>query len=275
MVTGFSPRVLAIANNEHLLDWVEVLPKDASNLVLPHGGRDGETEDASNRNELPCVRFERRNNAIELFLRRPAIALISLPDQAQARQGNACEDDWLHQERDTMHRSRVRKDRLDVSEINAQSDGACSLASSLLAKLDETLAIEFGNFADSKPALLEMKTRRLRPTDRLTDFTKVRHMQPNEIAECSGVTSLAFGRRFATVYPTFLVDRPYLGVFSTEKCLADILPFPTHLNSPGTGSELREGRHGVCAPCALSCRKAAKSIVSRRTLECTRRDLRI
>ena len=95
MVAGFSPRVLAIANNEHLLDWVEVLPQDASDLVLPHGGRDGETEDARNRNELPRVRFKRCNNAIELFLCRPAIALISLSDQIQARQRNACENDGL------------------------------------------------------------------------------------------------------------------------------------------------------------------------------------
>jgi MobA/MobL family len=198
---------------------------------------------------------------------------IMLPEKApQAWSGR--ERLWNDVEAfEVMHRSGVREDCLDVSEVDAQSYGACPLAGPILAKLNETLTVEFGNFAGSKSALQETKARRLRPADGLSDFMKVRHMQANEIAECFGVTSLSFDRRLAAVDASFLVDRPSLAVLSTEKRLADILPFPANLNSPGAGFELREGRHGLCAPCALSCRKAAKSVVSRRTLECTRRDL--
>ena len=51
MVSGFSPGVLPIANNEHLLGWVEVIPPNTSYFLLPHGGRDSEAYDARDRNE--------------------------------------------------------------------------------------------------------------------------------------------------------------------------------------------------------------------------------
>ena len=54
--------------------------------------------------------------------------------------------------------------------------------------------------------------------------------------------------RFAAVYAPFDLKRPFLGVLSAKECLIDILSFPPHLGSPGSGIELGECRQ-TCALC--------------------------
>lgn len=109
----------------------------------------------------------------------------------------------------------VRKNRLDVSEIPAQSDGARPFASTVPAKLNETLTIDFRNFAASEADLQKTKASRFRSPDRLSDFVKVRNVKANEIAERFGVASGLPCRRLAAVDPTFDVERPFFNAAAT------------------------------------------------------------
>lgn len=45
------------------------------------------------------------------------------------------------------------------------------------------------------------------------------------------------------------------GVSTAEKCLVDIRSLPSDLSPPGAGLQPREGRQGVCAPCAPGLRQ--------------------
>jgi len=53
---------------------------------------------------------------------------------------------------------------------------------------------------------------------------------------------------------------PFLSIFAAEKRVIDILPLPSHLDAPRSGFEPGEGRHSVCAPCALRRRTGAKIV---------------
>ena len=59
-------RVLTVPDDEHLGDWIVVLPADAGDFLLPQGRRNGEANDASDRYDLPGILFERRNDPVDL-----------------------------------------------------------------------------------------------------------------------------------------------------------------------------------------------------------------
>lgn len=84
-----SARVLAVTDEEHLSDRIVVLPANAGDLVLPQSGRYRETHDATDGNDLLWVALERRDYAIDLGSRGPAVPLVSLADEPQAPKRDA------------------------------------------------------------------------------------------------------------------------------------------------------------------------------------------
>jgi hypothetical protein len=73
-------------------------------------------------------------------------------------------------------------------------------------------------------------------------------MQLDEVAERFCVTGGSRDGRFAAIDAPLDLKRPSLGVLSAKERLIDILSFPPHLDSPGTGIELGEHRQ-TCALC--------------------------
>jgi len=85
-------------------------------------------------------------------------------------------------------------------------------------------------------------------------------MQLNQISNRFSVVRPLRQGGLAAIDTALNLKSPYLGVFSAEEGLVDIFSFPSHLDSPGTRLEFREGRQNVCAPCAPSRRIAAKKV---------------
>jgi len=57
-----------------------------------------------------------------------------------------------------MHRSGVRQNRFDVSKIDADRHGACSLQRSRFSEFDEALAIEFWKLKMTRSAAISAPT---------------------------------------------------------------------------------------------------------------------
>jgi hypothetical protein len=68
--------------------------------------------------------------------------------------------------------------------------------------------------------------------DILPDLFQVLAMERDEIAEELDVAKSARHCRFLAIDPPLDIDAPFLGVLSAEKCLVDILPLSSDLNSP-------------------------------------------
>jgi hypothetical protein len=117
-------------------------------------------------------------------------------------------------------------------------------------------AIELRKSQPSQPFLEKGEARRLGSSDGLSYLLKVFAMQADQISESPGLARASRQRRVAAIDPSLDIERPFLAVFPAQECLVDILSFPPHLDPPGPGIELREGRQNVRAPCAVSRRTA-------------------
>jgi hypothetical protein len=222
---------------------------------------------------LPWIRIECRDEPVELIPRWSPVSFVALSDKAESCERDASEVYVLRRNNDPVNGRGVAQDRLDVSEINSQGNGTGALSCAFLSELNETFAIEFRKSQSSKPTFEEGETRGFGAPDALADLLEVSAMKPDEIPECPRFP--AGDRRLAPIDAPLGFERPFLRVPAAKKCIVDILPLPSDLDAPRSRFEPSEGRHGVCAPCALRRRTGAKIVAPWRRKACTRGDLTI
>jgi hypothetical protein len=126
----------------------------------------------------------------------------------------------------------MRQNRFDVSKIDADRHGAGSLQGSRFSEFDKVLAIELWKPKMPKSFVQEDKASSLGTTHVLPDLFQVLAMERDEIAEELDVARLACRCRFLTIDPPLDIDAPFLRVLSAEKCLVDIFPLSSDLDSP-------------------------------------------
>ena len=143
IVSVFSARVLAVADEQHLVLGVEICPFDPADLFLTHRRGYDESYNSTQRNLLPRIGLECRNEAVKLILGGAAVAFVTLPNEPEPRESDAGKDDRLHRQNHSMNSCRVGEDRFDVSEVNCQSDGTGTLSGAFLAKLYQPVTAEF------------------------------------------------------------------------------------------------------------------------------------
>ena len=131
-----------------------------------------------------------------------------------------------------MHRGGVRQNRFDVSKIDADRHGTGSLQRSRFSEFDKALTIELWKLKMPKSFVQEDEAGNLGTTDVLPDLFQVLAMERDEIAEELDVARLACRCRFLAIDPPLDIDAPFLRVLSAEKCLVDILPLSSDLDSP-------------------------------------------
>jgi len=131
-----------------------------------------------------------------------------------------------------VHRGGVRQNRFDISKIDADRHGAGSLQRTRFSEFDEALSIKLWKTKMSKSFVQEDETGSLGTTDVLPDLFQVLAMERNEIAEELDIPRLACRCRFLTIDPPLDIDAPFLRVLSAEKCLVDIFPLSSDLDSP-------------------------------------------
>jgi hypothetical protein len=85
----------------------------------------------------------------------------------------------------------------------------------------------------SKSFVQEDEAGSLGTTDILPDLFQVLAMERDEIAEELDVARLARRCRFLAIDPPLDINAPFLRVLSAEKCLVDIFPLSSDLDSPG------------------------------------------
>ena len=83
-----------------------------------------------------------RDHASQFVVRRPAIALIALADQAETLERDAGQIDRLDRDSQAMHGGGVGSEAFDDADIDADGHGAGALRARALAELDKALAIE-------------------------------------------------------------------------------------------------------------------------------------
>ena len=84
----------------------------------------------------------------------------------------------------------------------------------------------------SEPFVQEDEAGSLGATDVLPDLFQVLAMERDEIAEELDVARLARRCRFLAIDSPLDIDAPFLRVLSAEKCLVDIFPLSSDLDSP-------------------------------------------
>jgi hypothetical protein len=146
-----------------------------------------------------------------------------------------------------VHRGGVRQNCLDISKIDAYRHGSRSLERPLFSELDEALPIKFWKAEMSEPLVQEDEAGSLGTTDVLPDLLQVLKMKRYEIAEELDVAKFVGRRRFLPVNPPLDIDAPFLRVLSAEKCLVDIFPLSSDLDSPGARFQSGDS----CHACAL------------------------
>ena len=132
-----------------------------------------------------------------------------------------------------MHRSGVRQNRYDVSKIDADRHGAGSLQRSRFSEFDKALAIELWKPKMPKSFVQENKAGSLGTAGVLPDLFQVLAMERHEIAEELDVARLVRRCRFLAIDPPLDIDAPFLRVLPAEKCLVDVFPLSSDLDSPG------------------------------------------
>jgi hypothetical protein len=83
-----------------------------------------------------------------------------------------------------------------------------------------------------KSVVQEDKTGSLGTSDVFPDLFQVLAMERDEIAEELEVARLACRCRFLAIDPPLDIDAPFLCILSAEKCLVDIFPLSSDLDSP-------------------------------------------
>ena len=135
----------------------------------------------------------------------------------------------------------------------------CSSPHWSLSLEGRTVAVKLRKPEPPESLLQESEARGLGAPNALTDLLKVIAMQPNEIAECCPRLAAA-DRWLASVDAPFGFQRPFLRVLAAKKGVVDILPLPSDLDPRRPRFELGKGRHGACAPCALTRLTGAKIV---------------
>ena len=157
-----------------------------------------------------------------------------------------------------MHCGGVRQNRLDISKIDADRHGAGSLQRALFSEFDEALAIKLWKTKMSKSFVQEDEAGSLGTTNVLPDLFQVLAMKRDEIAEKLDVARLARRCWFLAIDAPLDIDAPFLRVLSAEKCLVDIFPLSSDLDSPGALFRSGDRCH--------SCTEASKSRKKRPTM---------
>lgn len=214
-------RALAVANETHPRSWIEVAPFDAADFFLTHGRRRGEAHDPPYRNDLPRVLVQRRGYAIAFVLRRASIALVVLSDQAEPLQCDAREIERLGRDRHAMDCRSMGQNRLDISDLHPESDRTCTLLCTVLAELDEALAIEFRDLQVAERLVQGDEAEVLAAADPDADLFHVLTMERDG--------------GFLAVDAAVDVERLFLGILAAQERLVDVRPLPTDLGSPGAG----------------------------------------
>jgi hypothetical protein len=83
-----------------------------------------------------------------------------------------------------------------------------------------------------KSFVQEAETGGLGTTDVLSDLFQVLAMKRDKIAEELDVAGFARRCRFLAIDPPLDIDAPFLRILSAEKCLVDIFPLSSDLDSP-------------------------------------------
>ena len=131
-----------------------------------------------------------------------------------------------------MHRGGVRQNRFDISKIDADRHGAGSLQCARFSEFDEALSIKLWKTKMPKSFVQEDEAGSLGTTDVFPDLFQVLAVERDEIAEELDVARLACRCRFLAIDPPLDIDAPFLRILSTEKCLVDIFPLSSDLDSP-------------------------------------------
>jgi hypothetical protein len=198
VVAGLVARVLAVAHEHGPVLLVDILPRDAADLVLAHGRGDRETHDAGERDDLARVGVEVGVESVELRLGRATVALPPAPDEAEALQGRAGEVHRLGRDGHPMYSGRMGQDRLHVAKVHTDCDRAGALLRSIPAELDQTLA---GDVAQRHPAELGLE----RVKARCVGATSLAHLQHvldvelDQVAKCGRCDPDARGGGLAAV----------------------------------------------------------------------------
>lgn len=110
-----------------------------------------ETDDATDGNDLLWVVLERRDDAIDLGRRRPAVPLVPLADEPRPTKRYARVIYRLGTNGGPVDGGSMHKDCLDVTQVDCDSDGTCPFFRPLLRESDDPFAIEFhgAQFAQS------------------------------------------------------------------------------------------------------------------------------
>jgi hypothetical protein len=127
----------------------------------------------------------------------------------------------------------VRQNRFDISKIDADGNGASPLQGALFSEFNEALSIKLWKKKMPKSFVQKGEAGSLGTTDVLPDLFQVLAMKCDEIAEELDVAGFARRCRFVAIDPPLDFDAPFLRVLSAEKCLVDIFPLSSDLDSPG------------------------------------------
>jgi hypothetical protein len=166
---------------------------------------------------LSWITVKGSDDTIDFILRRPTVSLGPLPDQSKSTQRNARKIDWLHGYLNAMHRGRMRQHRFDVAKVDPQCHRARPFFRPISPELNEALTIQLTKLTSPKSSLQKNQAGGLRTADLPSYIAKVISMETNQIAECFGVPSRAFCRRFPAIYPPFDVQRPFLRISTAEE----------------------------------------------------------
>ncbi|GGO54117.1 hypothetical protein GCM10011315_13550 [Roseovarius pacificus] len=131
----------------------------------------------------------------------------------------------------------MRKDRLDVSEVDANRYRAGPFFGALTTELDELFPAELGGFQRPEAQCKKIQACGFRPAERSPDVRQIRSVKINEVSEC-------LGRGNASVYRFPPIDlalngpRPKLRVTAAQEGFTDVVPFTSDLDSPGARRKL-------------------------------------
>jgi len=160
----------------------------------------------------------------------------------------------------------VRDDEFDATNIGVERDRTGTLASAILAKLDQALARQF-----LEPCLSEFLAKRFQregrgAARRLADSAHVLNMKVDKILDGRGIDLCALDRCLSTVNAPFRRGSPLGRIFVAKKGFAHIGLLAADLDPSAAGGQSCASRHFfMCARCALDQRRGAKM----RELECT------
>ena len=163
---------------------------------------------------------------------RTAVTLVPFPDKTEPSEGNAGKIDWFSRYNDAVHGGGVRQNCFDISKIDAYRHGAGSLQRARFSEFDKELSIKLWKTKMPKSFVQEDEAGSLGTTDILPDLFQVLAMKRDEIAEELDVARFARRCRFLAIDPPLDVDGPFVRVLSAEKCLVDIFPLSSDLDSP-------------------------------------------